>query len=250
MAGHSKWANIKHRKGAQDAKRGKIFTRHIKEITMAARIGGGDPDANPRLRSAIAGAKGVNMPKDNITRAIKKGTGELGGDSFEEVRYEGYGPGGVAVLVDCMTDNRNRTAGEVRHAFTKNNGNLGENGCVSFMFDRKGSIIVDKEHADEEKLMDVAIEAGADDVVEEEEIFQVITGPDEFDAVRQAVEDADIAMMEAEISMIPQNTVEVTEEKKAKSLIRLIDTLEENDDVQNVYVNYDIPDELLDEISS
>jgi YebC/PmpR family DNA-binding regulatory protein len=248
MSGHSKWANIKHRKGAQDAKRGKIFTRHIKEITMAAKLGGGDPEANPRLRSAIAGAKSVNMPKDNIARAIKKGLGGLDGDSYEEIRYEGYGPGGVAVLVDCMTDNRNRTAGEVRHAFTKNNGNLGESGCVSFMFDRKGSIIVAKEHADEETLMDIVLDAGAEDVIEEEDSFQILTEPDDFEAVRDALTSVEIPLVDGSVSMIPQTTVDVTEEKHAKNLVRLIDTLEENDDVQDVHSNFDIPQELLEKI--
>ncbi len=248
MSGHSKWANIKHRKGAQDAKRGKIFTRHIKEITMAAKLGGGDAEANPRLRSAIAAAKSVNMPKDNISRAIKKGLGGLDGDMYEEIRYEGYGPGGAAVLVDCLTDNRNRTAGEVRHAFTKNNGNLGESGCVGFMFDRKGSIIVLKESADEETLMGIALDAGAEDVLEEEDSFQIITEPDDFDTVREAMEKAEIPLLDASISMIPQNTVDVTEEQNAKNLLRLIDTLEENEDVQDVHSNFDIPEELLEKI--
>lgn len=249
MSGHSKWANIKHRKGAQDAKRGKIFTRLIKEITVAARGGGGDIDANPRLRTAVAAAKNENMPKDNIERAIKKGTGELAGETYDEIRYEGYGPAGVAVLVDCMTDNRNRTVGEVRHAFTKSGGNLGESGCVAFMFDRKGSIIIDKETIDEEKLMEVVLEAGAEDVVEEETIFQVLTSPEDFDTVRDALEKAEIEMMEATISMIPQNTVEVAEEKKAASLMRLLDTLEDNEDVQQVNANYDIPDEIMEKLA-
>jgi YebC/PmpR family DNA-binding regulatory protein len=250
MSGHSKWANIKHRKGAQDAKRGKIFTRLIKEITVAARMGGGgDVDSNPRLRSAVAAAKNVNMPKDNIERAIKKGTGELEGETYEEIRYEGYGPGGVAVLVDCMTDNRNRTVGEVRYAFTKSGGNLGESGCVAFMFDRKGSIIIDKEEVDEEQLMEVVLEAGAEDVIEEETTFQVLTTPEDFDAVREELEKAEIKMVEASISMIPQNTVEVAEEKKAASLMRLIDTLEDNDDVQHVHANFDIPDEIMERLA-
>lgn len=248
MSGHSKWANIKHRKGAQDAKRGKIFTRHIKEITMAAKLGGGDPEANPRLRSAIAASKSVNMPKDNIQRAIKKGIGGLAGEIYEEIRYEGYGPGGVAVLVDCMTDNRNRTAGEVRHAFTKNNGNLGESGCVGFMFDRKGSIIVLKESVDEETLMDIALDAGAEDVLEEDDSFQILTPPDDFEAVRTALEKAEIPLLDASVEMIPQNTVDVTEEQNAKNLLRLIDTLEENEDVQDVHSNFDIPEELLEKI--
>jgi YebC/PmpR family DNA-binding regulatory protein len=250
MSGHSKWANIKHRKGAQDAKRGKIFTRLIKEITVAARMGGGgDADSNPRLRSAVAAAKNVNMPKDNIDRAIKKGTGELEGETYEEIRYEGYGPGGVAVLVDCMTDNRNRTVGEVRFAFTKSGGNLGESGCVAFMFDRKGSIIIDKEEVDEDELMEVVLEAGAEDVVEEETTFQVLTAPEDFDAVREELEKVGIKMVEAAISMIPQNTIEVAEEKKAASLMRLIDALEDNEDVQHVHANFDIPDEIMERLA-
>ncbi|PLX49620.1 MAG: YebC/PmpR family DNA-binding transcriptional regulator [Desulfobulbaceae bacterium] len=249
MAGHSKWANIKHRKGAQDAKRGKIFTRLIKEITVAARMGGGDADSNPRLRSAIAAAKAENMPKDNIERAVKKGTGELEGETYEEILYEGYGPGGVAVLVECMTDNRNRTVGEVRHAFSKSGGNLGESGCVAFMFDRKGSILVDKESIDEEKLMDISLEAGADDVVEEETTFQILTAPEDFDTVREELEQAGVEMVEAAVAMIPQNTVEVAEEKTAVSLMRLIDTLEDNDDVQNVHANFDIPDDVMERLA-
>ncbi len=246
MSGHSKWANIKHRKGAQDAKRGKIFTRLIKEITMAAKTGGGDATANPRLRSAIAAAKAENMPKDNIERGIKKGTGELDGVNYEEIRYEGYGPGGVAVLVDCMTDNRNRTVGEIRYFFSKSGGNLGESGCVAFMFDRKGSILINSADTDEETLMDLVIEAGAEDMIVEDETFQVLTGPDDFDAVRDAIEQAEISMVEAGISMIPQNTVEVAEEKTARSLIKLLDNLEENDDVQDVYANFDIPDAIME----
>lgn len=248
MAGHSKWANIRHRKGAVDAKRGKIFTRLIKEITVAAKIGGGDPAANPRLRSAIASAKSENMPKDNIERAIKKGTGELEGVEYIEITYEGYGPGGVAVLVDCMTDNKNRTVGEVRHAFSKQGGNLGESGCVGYMFDKKGSILVDKETIDEEKLMDLALEAGAEDVLEEDTVFQVLTEPDDFDSVRESLEKEGVTFIEASISMIPQNTVEVTDEKIAKRLMKLMELLEDNDDVQDVHANFDIPDELLENL--
>ncbi|MCB2183812.1 MAG: YebC/PmpR family DNA-binding transcriptional regulator [Desulfobulbaceae bacterium] len=249
MSGHSKWSTIKRKKGAVDAKRGKIFTRLIKEITVAARMGGGDPDGNPRLRSAIATAKTENMPKDNIDRAIKKGTGELEGAVYEEVTYEGYGPGGVAVLVDCMTDNRNRTVADVRHAFTKSGGNLGETGCVNYMFDKKGSILVDKDSIDEEKLMDMALEAGAEDVLEEESEFQVITAPEDFDAVREALESEEVSFLEASVSMIPQNVVEVTEEGAVKRLLRLMETLEDNDDVQNVHSNFDIPDEIMESLS-
>lgn len=248
MSGHSKWANIKHRKGAQDAKRGKIFTRLIKEITMAAKIGGGDPNANPRLRAAIAAAKAENMPKDNIDRGIKKGTGELEGVNYEEIRYEGYGPGGVAILVDCMTDNRNRTVGEVRYSFNKSGGNMGETGCVAFMFDRKGSIIINAADTDEETLMDISLEAGAEDVIDEDDTFQVITEPEDFEAVQAALEKAEIPMVEAGISMIPQNTVEVSEEKTTRSLLKLLESLEDNDDVQDVYANFDIPAELMEKM--
>lgn len=248
MAGHSKWANIKHRKGAVDAKRGKIFTRLIKEITVAARMGGGDPDGNPRLRSAIASARSENMPKDNITRAIKKGTGELEGEVYDEILYEGYGPGGVAVLVECMTDNRNRTVAEVRHAFSKSNGNLGESGCVAYMFDKKGVIQVDGSTTNEEELMDMAIEAGADDVEEDGDQFQVVTAPEDFDEVRENLEKAGVTISEASLTMIPSNTVEVTDEKQAKSLIKLLQTLEDNEDVQNVHANCDIDDALMEEL--
>lgn len=249
MSGHSKWANIKRRKGAVDAKRGKIFTRLIKEITVAARLGGGDPDANPRLRSAILTAKAVNMPKDNIDRGIKKGTGELEGAVYEEITYEGYGPGGVAILVDCMTDNKNRTVGEVRFAFTKSGGNLGETGCVSYMFDKKGVMQVDKKTIDEEKLMDIALEAGADDVLDEDSEFQVITAPENFESVREALAGQGVAFLEASISMVPQNVVEVTDESVVKRLLRLMETLEDNDDVQNVHANFDIPDEIMENLS-
>lgn len=246
MSGHSKWSTIKRKKGAADAKRGKIFTRLIKEITVAARMGGGDPDGNPRLRSAIAIAKSENMPKDNIARAIKKGTGELEGEVYEEITYEGYGPGGVAVLVDCMTDNKNRTVAEVRYFFSKSGGNLGESGCVSWMFDRKGSILVDKATIDEEKLMDLALEAGAEDVVDEESEFLVLTEPDDFEAVREALQQEGVKALEASIGMIPQNVVEIKEEKVAKQVMRLLDNLEDFEDVQNVYANFDIDESLLE----
>lgn len=248
MSGHSKWANIKHKKGAADARRGKIFTRLIKEITVAARMGGGDPDGNPRLRSAIAGARADNMPKDNIIRAIKKGTGELEGEVYDEILYEGYGPGGTAVLVECMTDNRNRTVAEVRHAFSKSNGNLGESGCVAYMFDKKGMIYVDKSTTSEEELMDLAIEAGGDDVEEDGDQFQVVTAPEDFDEVREALETAGVVIAEASLTMVPQTVIEVTEEKQAKALIRLLQTLEENEDVQNVHANCDISDALMEEL--
>lgn len=248
MAGHSKWANIKHRKGAADAKRGKIFTRLIKEITVAARMGGGDIDGNPRLRAAVTTAKTVNMPKDNIARAIKKGTGELEGEIYDEILYEGYGPGGVAVLVECMTDNRNRTVADIRHYFAKSNGNLGESGCVAWMFDKKGVIQVEKSGVSEEELMDLALEAGAEDVVEEESEFQVLTAPEEFDTVRDALEQAGVSMAGAEVSMVPKNTVEVTDENVARSLMKLLENLEDHDDVQNVHANFDMDDSLVENL--
>ena len=249
MSGHSKWANIKHKKGAADARRGKVFGKLIKEITIAARMGGSDPDGNPRLRSAIASAKAENMPKDNVERAIKKGAGEIEGEIYEEILYEGYGPGGVAVLVECMTDNRNRTVADVRSSFSKSGGNLGESGCVAWMFDKKGSILVEKSKIDEEKLMDLALEAGAEDVVDEDDIFQVLTEPDDFNAVRESLEADGLEFIEAKLSMVPKNVVDVAEEKVAKRLMVLLDTLEDCDDVQNVHANFDIPDEIIEAIS-
>ncbi len=249
MSGHSKWSTIKRKKGANDAKRGKIFTRLIKEITVAARMGGGDPEGNPRLRSAISVAKSENMPKDNIARAIKKGTGEIEGEVYEEILYEGYGPGGVAVLVNCMTDNRNRTVADIRHFFAKSNGNLGESGCVAWMFESKGLIVIDKEVVSEEKLMDLALEAGADDVIEEDTEFQVTTAPEDYETVREALEESEISFLEASLTMVPQNTIEVTEEKPAKALLKLLECLEDHDDVQNVHANFDIDDELMEQLS-
>ncbi|PID75810.1 MAG: YebC/PmpR family DNA-binding transcriptional regulator [Deltaproteobacteria bacterium] len=249
MSGHSKWSTIKRKKGANDAKRGKIFTRLIKEITVAARTGGGDPEGNPRLRSAIASAKSENMPKDNIERAIKKGTGEIAGEVYEEIMYEGYGPGGVAVLVECLTDNRNRTVADVRHFFSKSNGNLGESGCVSWMFDKKGLLLVDKAGVSEEELMDKALEAGAEDIIEEESEFQIHTAPEDFDEVRSTLEEDGVAFIEASLSMIPQNTVEVVDEKIGRSLLKLIESLEDHDDVQNVFANFDIDDQLMEQLA-
>jgi YebC/PmpR family DNA-binding regulatory protein len=249
VSGHSKWSTIKRKKGAIDAKRGKIFTRLIKEITVAARMGGGDPDANPRLRSAIASAKAENMPKDNIDRAIKKGTGELEGAVYEEITYEGYGPGGVAVLVDCMTDNKNRSVADIRHYFSKNGGNLGEFGCVAWMFDKKGTMLVDKETIGEEELMDKALEAGAEDVVEEDSVYQVVSAPEDFETVREALAAAGVQFVEASVAMVPKNIVEITDEKTAKQILRLLESLEDHDDVQNVYANFDIPDEIMEAVS-
>jgi len=249
VSGHSKWSTIKRKKGAVDAKRGRAFTKLIKEITVAARMGGGDPLGNPRLRSAVATAKTENMPKDNIERAIKKGTGEIAGAVYEEITYEGYGPGGVAVLVDCMTDNKNRTVADVRHYFSKSGGNLGESGCVSWMFEKKGNLLVDKTTITEEQLMDLALEAGAEDVREEENEFQVLTAPEDFETVREALQKQGVAFLEAGIAMIPKNTIEVGEEKTAKQLMKLLENLEDYDDVQNVYANFDIPDEIMEAVS-
>ena len=246
MSGHSKWSTIKRKKGANDAKRGKMFTKLIKEITIAAKMGGGDPEGNPRLRSAVTAAKGENMPKDNIDRAIKKGTGDLGGAIYEEILYEGYGPGGVAVLVETMTDNKNRTVADIRHFFAKSGGNLGESGCVAWMFDQKGTISVAKDGTTEEEMMDLALEAGAEDVVEEDDSFQIITAPEAFNDVVEQLEKARIKFTEATISMIAKNTIDVTEEKAARSLLRLLDNLEDHDDVQKVHANFDITDELME----
>ncbi len=245
MSGHSKWSTIKHKKGATDAKRGKIFTRLIKEITVAARMGGGgDPASNPRLRTAIQAAKNENMPKDNIERAIKKGTGELEGVNYEESVYEGYGPGGAAVLVESLTDNKNRAVADIRHIFSKSGGNLGENGCVAWIFDKKGYINVKKEAVDEEALMETAIDAGAEDVREEENNFEIITNPQDFESVKAAIDDASIPYIEAEITMLPQSNANL-EGKEAEQMIRLMEALEDCEDVQKVYTNADIPDELV-----
>lgn len=248
MSGHSKWSSIKHKKSAADAKRGKIFTKLIKEITVAARLGGGDPDGNPRLRAAIAAAKAENMPKENITRGIKKGTGELEGAAFEEASYEGYGPGGVAVLVDCLTDNKNRTVADIKHQFDRYGGSLGEPGCVSWMFEKKGLIVLEKDKADEEQLLDLALESGAEDVKEQDTEFEVITAPSDFESIKQAIDDAGLAYNVAEISMIPKNTVKL-EGKKAQQMLALMEGLEDHEDVSHVYANFDIPDEVMEALS-
>jgi YebC/PmpR family DNA-binding regulatory protein len=248
MSGHSKWATIKHKKGAADAKRGKIFTKLIKEVMVAARMGGGNPEGNPRLRAALLAAKAENMPKENIDRAIKKGTGELEGVNYEEMMYEGYGPGGVAVLVDIMTDNRNRAAAEVRHIFSRNNGNLGEAGCVAWMFNQKGSIIFDKKAMPEEELIELALEAGAEDVKDQEDQFEVITSPEDFLNVKAAFDDRELKYELAEITMLPQTTVPIEDPKTAQQLLRLMDALEDSDDVQNVYANFDIPDQIIESL--
>jgi YebC/PmpR family DNA-binding regulatory protein len=247
MAGHSKWANIQHRKGAQDKKRGKLFTKLIREITVAARMGGGDMDANPRLRLAVDKAKAKSMPKDNIERAIKKGSGDLEGSDFMELRYEGYGPGGTAVMVDCMTDNKNRTVAEVRHAFTKFGGNLGADGSVGYLFDHVG-ILAYPPGSDEEKIMDAAIEAGADDVlVDDDNSIEVLTGPTEYENVRDAMLAAGHEPENSELTMRASNST-VLDLQAASSMVKLIDMLEDLDDVQNVYSNADIPDAVLAEL--
>ncbi len=243
MAGHSKWANIKHKKGKEDARRGKVFTKLIKEITVAARMGGGDPSANPRLRSAILAAKAENMPKDNLERAIKKGTGELEGVNYDEMTYEGYGPGGAAIIVESLTDNKNRAIADIRHIFTKYGGNIGSTGCVSWMFDKKGLIVVDKKGANEELLMETAIEAGAEDVKDEGDEFEVITAPDDFEAVKEALDKAKIVCSSAEVTMIPQNYSRL-EGTDAEKMIKMMDALDDCDDVQNVHTNADIPDDM------
>ncbi|MBT0654771.1 YebC/PmpR family DNA-binding transcriptional regulator [Geomobilimonas luticola] len=246
MSGHNKWSTIKHKKGAADAKRGKIFTKLIKEISVAAKIGGGDPGGNPRLRTAIDKAKAENMPKDNIERAIKKGTGGMEGVVYEEIVYEGYGPGGVAVLVEVLTDNRNRSVSDIRSIFTKCNGNMGEAGCVSWLFDKKGLIVFSKQ-TDFEKLFEVALEAGADDVADEEEQYEVLTDPATFIEVREALEKAGFKYESAETTMIPQTMVKL-DGKNAENMLKMMDRLEDNDDVQNVYANFDISAEEMEKM--
>jgi len=249
MSGHSKWSTIKHKKGAADARRGKIFTKIIKEITVAARMGGGDAVGNPRLRSAIQAAKAENMPKENIERAVKKGTGELPGVSYEEATFEGYGPGGVAVLVEILSDNRKRTVADIRHIFSKNAGNLGEAGCVSWMFDKKGLIVFEKNRVDEEKLMNLALEAGAQDVRETDKEYEVIAGPSDFERVKKQLEEAKLTPTYAEVGMVPQSTIRLTG-KEAQQMLRLMESLEDSEDVQHVYANFDIADEEMEQLSA
>ncbi len=248
MSGHSKWASIKHKKGAADAKRGKVFSRLNKEITVAARLGGGDPGGNPRLRSAIQAAKAENMPKHNMERAIKKGTGELEGASYEECNYEAYGPGGEAIMIDCLTDNKNRTVAEVKHLFERHGGNLGEPGCVSWIFEKKGLIVFERESVEEERLLELALEAGAEDIKEEETQFEILTDPSDFESVKKAFDGEGLSYTVAEVSMIPQNTVSL-EGRDAERMLNLIETLEEHDDINHVYANFDIPDEVMEALS-
>ncbi|OGQ51924.1 MAG: transcriptional regulator [Deltaproteobacteria bacterium RIFCSPLOWO2_02_FULL_57_26] len=248
MSGHSKWSSIKHKKAAKDARRGKLFTKLIKEITVAARMGGGDISANPRLRTAVQTAKAASMPNDNIERAIKKGTGELEGVHYEEIHYEGYGPGGAAILVQVLTDNKNRTVQEIRHLFSKYGGNLGETGCVAWMFDKKGLITVEKTKVGEDQLINLALEAGAEDVREEDSLFEVVTRPEDFEKVRERLEREKIPTVAAQITMIPKSTV-FLDGHNAEQILKLTEELEELDDVQSVAANFDIPNELLERAS-
>ena len=248
MSGHSKWSTIKHKKGAADAKRGKIFTKLIKEITVAARMGGGDPEGNPRLRTAISAARAENMPKDNIERGIKKGTGELEGVSYEEASYDGYGPGGAAVLVDCLTDNKNRSVADIKHLFERYGGNLGEPGCVTWIFEQRGLVVFEKDKVDEDQLIDLALEAGAEDVIEEEAEFEVVTAPTDFETVKKAIDDAGLPYTLAEVTKIPKNMVKI-EGKKAQQMINLMQALEDHDDVNHVYANFDIADDVMEAMS-
>ena len=245
MSGHSKWSTIKHKKAALDAKRGKIFTRVIKELTIAARIGGGDPAGNPRLRSAVVDAKAANMPADNIKRAIQKGTGELPGVSYEEVSYEGYGPGGVAVLLEVLTDNKMRTTPEIRHIFTKHGGDLGQPNSVAWMFEKKGQIVVSASATDEDRLMEIALDAGADDLVHEGDHFEITSGPSVFTTVREALEKAGVRTDEAAVVMAPQNVVHV-DGKRAQQCMKLLEALEEHEDVQHVYANLEFDEADLE----
>jgi YebC/PmpR family DNA-binding regulatory protein len=246
VSGHSKWASIKHKKASTDAKRGKLFTKIVKEISIAARIGGGDPTGNPRLRTAVDKAKEVNMPGENIKRAIMKGTGELPGVSYEETFYEGYGPGGVAVLLEVLTDNKNRTTPEIRHILSKNGGNLGEAGCVSWMFEKKGYILIEKAKSDEYALMSVALDAGAEDMKNDpkEDNFEVITAPENLGKVKTSIVESGISVAFAEVTMLPKNYATI-DEKQAEQMIRLIEALEDHEDVQNVYTNFDVPEEVI-----
>jgi YebC/PmpR family DNA-binding regulatory protein len=248
MSGHSKWSTIKHKKAAKDAKRGKLFTKLIKEITVAARMGGGDINANPRLRTAVTTARTQSMPGDNIDRAIKKGTGELEGVTYEEIQYEGYGPGGAAIIAQVLTDNKNRTVSEIRRLFTKHGGNLGETGCVGWMFDKKGLITVEKSQTDEERLLGIVLDAGAEDVRDEDEFFEVVTQPEDFHAVKDRLDHEKVAVASAQVTLIPKNTVNV-DAKNVEQILKLTEELEDHDDVQNVSANFNIPAELMEKVS-
>ena len=249
MSGHSKWATIKHKKAAVDARRGKVFTKLIRELTSAARMGGGDADSNPRLRTAVAAAKTANMPSDTIHRAIKKGTGELPGEVYEEITYEGYGAGGVAILVDVLTDNKNRTVAEIRHLFAKHGGNLGETGCVAWMFARKGLITLNTNQIDEDTLLELVLEAGGDDIKTEADVYEIVTAPEAFEDVRSTLEQQGLTFDVAEVTMMPQNTVPV-EGKQAEQVLRLMEALDDQDDVRKAHANFDISDEVMAALAS
>ena len=248
MSGHSKWSTIKHKKAAKDAKKGKLFTKFIKEITVAARMGGGDINSNPRLRTAVTAARANSMPNDNIDRAIKKGTGELEGVTYEEIQYEGYGPGGAAILAQVLTDNKNRTVSEIRRLFTNHGGHLGETGCVSWMFDKKGVITVEKSQIDEERLMGIVLDAGAEDVKEEDDLFEVVTQPEDFEKVKERLDREKVPVASAQITMVPKNTVNV-DAKHVEQILKLTEELEDHDDVQGVSANFNIPTELMEKAS-
>jgi len=249
MSGHSKWSTIKRKKGAADAKRGKLFTKVIKEIIVSARMGGGDINANPRLRTAVLAAKAENMPKDNIDRAIKKGSGELEGVNYEEYTYEGYGPGGVAMILEVLTDNKNRIVADIRHTFSKHNGSLGEGGCVAWMFEKKGLILIDNAGVDEDRLIEVALDAGALDVKDNGKEFEVITSPSGFESVKKVIEETGLKSSFAEVTMVPQTTVRLSG-KDAEQMLKLMEGLEDSDDVQKVYANFDIADEEMERLSA
>ena len=248
MSGHSKWHTIKHKKGAADAKRGKVFTRIIKELTVAARNGGGDPGSNPRLRTIIAEAKANNMPRENIERAVRRGTGEEPGVSYEEITYEGYGPGGVALMIDVLTDNKNRTVGEIRHLLAKNNGNLAAENSVAWMFSRKGQVVVEKEKIDEEKLLNAALDAGADDMNDDGSAWEIVCSPESFEAVRDAVKALGVDPASAEVAMIPQNYVKLTG-KDAQQMLKLFEAIDDHDDVQHVWANFDIEEKEIEALA-
>jgi len=248
MSGHSKWSTIKHKKAAKDAKKGKLFTKFIKEITVAARMGGGDLNSNPRLRTAVLTARANSMPNENIERAIKKGTGELEGVTYEEIQYEGYGPGGAAILAQVLTDNKNRTVSDIRRLFTKHGGNLGETGCVSWMFDKKGVITVEKSQIDEERLLGIVLDAGAEDVKEEDDLFEVVTQPEDFEKVKERLDREKVPVASAQVTMVPKNTVNV-DAKHVEQILKLTEELEDHDDVQGVSANFNIPTELMEKAS-
>ena len=248
MSGHSKWSTIKHKKAAKDARKGKLFTKLIKEITVAARMGGADLNSNPRLRTAVIAARANSMPGENIDRAIKKGTGELEGVTYEEIQYEGYGPGGAAILAQVLTDNKNRTVSEIRRLFTKHGGNLGETGCVSWMFDKKGLITIEKSQIDEDRLMSIVLDAGAEDVKDEDDLFEVVTSTDEFEKVKERLDQEKVPLSSAQITMVPKNTVDV-DAKHVEQILKLTEELEDHDDVQSVSANFNIPAELMEKAS-